>query len=193
MGVLESILKELDELYIVQHVSLKHDEARAQRPRKIIVVENDAEFDDVIAEYYNHHFTRCISGGGSLSRAEAAGRAKQIIEQYYRRHGGDILDAYRNGKKGTDGGIPKILDIIFEHLKEEAIEYHVRDVFDRYVAPSSWEEQVAIIKELLIILKNTGATSLDFDHPERYAKNYEELIRAFSEGLQRSAARLRRL
>jgi hypothetical protein len=193
MGVLDSMLQELDELYITQNVMSGHDEARMQYRLESVTVESDAEFDEVIADYYNHHFTRCISGGGSIPRAEGAGRAKQIIEQDLRRHGRDILDAYKDGKDGSNGGMRAILDIIMEHLKAEAREHHVKDVFDRYVAPSSWEEQVAIIKELLVVLKRTGATGFDYDHPERYAKNYEELIRAFSEGLQRSASRFRRL
>lgn len=193
MGVLDSMLQELDELYLARNVTRSHDEARLQYRLDSISVGSDAEFDDLIADYYNHHFTRCFSGGGSLSRAEAAGRAKQIIRQNFRRHGRDILDAYRDGKEGTNGGMRAILDILMEEMKSEAIENHVRDVFDRYVAPSSWEEQVGIMTELLGKIQVPTAQGIDLAHPEKYARNYEELIRAFSEGLQRSAARFRRL
>lgn len=193
MGVLDSMLQELDELYLAQNVTRPHDEARMQYRLESITVGSDVEFDDLIAHYYNHHFTRCFSGGGNLSRAEAAGRAKQIIRQNYRRHGRDILDAYRDGKEGTNGGMRAILDILMEDLKAEAIENHVRDVFDRYVAPSGWEEQVSIVTELLGKIERSSAQGVDHEHPEKYARNYEELIRAFSEGLQKSAARFRRL
>ena len=193
MSVLDSMLHELDELYIAQNITRPHDEARMQYRLESITVNSDSEFDDLIANYYNYHFTKCVSGGGSLSRAEAASRAKEIIEREYRRHGKDKLDAYRDGKEGTNGGMRAILDAILEYLKAEAIEHHVRDVFDRYVAPSSWEEQTAIVGELLEKIKGPAAQGIDHAHPEKYARNYEELVRAFSEGLQRSAARLRRL
>ena len=42
-----------------------------------------------------------------------------------------------------------ILDIIMETLKEEAIERHVREVIDRYIAPSSWDEQVEYNKRII--------------------------------------------
>jgi hypothetical protein len=154
-------------------------------------VSDDAEFDDVISDYYNHHFKQCISGEGALSRAEAAGRAKEIIERDYRRNGQDKLHAYANGKNGTNGGMRAILDIIMEHLKEEAIERHIRDVLDRYVAPTSFDEQVSIVRELI---SRTGISStyVDVNRPERYARNYEELIRGLAKSVKDQAAKLRR-
>jgi hypothetical protein len=85
-----------------------------------------------------------------------------------------------------------ILDMLMESLKEEAVERHIRDVFDRYIQPSSYEERVAIIKELL---NKIGRHSpyVDYDHPERYAHNYEELIRALVEHIRNQSAIFRRL
>ena len=53
----------------------------------------------LIADYYNYHFTKCISTGGELSRADAAGRAKEIITENYRRRRLDKLNAYSDGKR----------------------------------------------------------------------------------------------
>jgi len=191
MSVLNQILKELDEIYLVEKVTKVHDEARIQYPLKSITVSHDTEFDDVIANYYNHHFTRCVSGGGKLSRAEAAGRAKEIINQEYRQHGKDKLHAYADGKNGTNGGMRSILDIIMEYLKAEAVNHHIRDVLDRYIAPTSFKEQVAIIKELIGKIGNSPY--LDANNPERYAKNYEELVRGLADSIKAQSAKLRRL
>jgi len=192
MSVLEKILQELDEAYIVQQITKKHDEARMQYRLNSITVSDDTEFDDVIADYYNYHFGKCISPGASLSRAEAAGRAKEIIDREYRRKGMDRLNAYSDGKEGTNGGMRIILDIIMEHLKAESVELHVRDVIDRYIAPSSFEEQTNIIIE---IIKKAGinTSNIDSDHPERYARNYEELIRGLVESIKTQSAKFRRL
>ena len=192
MSTLDNILRELDETYLVKHITKKHDEARIQYPLKSITVGDDTEFDDTIADYYNYHFTKCISSGGKLSRAESAGRAKEIITKEYRRKGMDKLNAYSDGKTGTNGGMRAILDMLMESLKEEAVERHIRDVIDRYIQPSSYEEQVAIVKELLNKI-GRHSSYVDYDHPERYARNYEELIRALVEHIRNQSAIFRRL
>lgn len=175
MGVLERILEELDETYLVEHVTKKHDEARIQYPLRSITVDNDIEFDNLIADYYNFHFTKCVSNGGALSRAESAGRAKEILDNYCRRNRINRLNVYSNGKTGVDGGMRKILDIIMESMKEDSVEKHYKDVIDRYVTPSSWDEQIDLIKEYFKRIPDTS--HFDKDHPEKYARDYEELIR----------------
>ena len=179
MSVLENILRELDELYIVEHVTKKHNEARMKYTMNKNTVSDDTEFDDVISDYFNHHYTKCVSGG-TLSRADAAGMAKEIISQEYRKKGQDMLKAYADGKDGTNHGMRAILDIIMERLSDEAIERHVRDVIDRYVAPTSFDEQVSIVKEIIIRMR-ISSRYVDVNRPERYARNYEELIRALVE------------
>jgi len=192
MGVLQQILNKLDESFVIEHVTGQHDDARIQFHLNGNTVPSDRAFDDLIAEYYNHHYTKCVSGGGELSRAEAAGKAKNILEHDYRNRGMDKLNAYQDGKTGSNGGMRKILDIIMEGLKSEALEFHIRDVLDTFVAPSSFEEQTSIIRELI---QRTGlsSTQIDTQHPERYARNYEELIRALARGLQSQYASFRRL
>jgi hypothetical protein len=192
MGKLDSILQELDELYIVNTITREHDETRMMYRLPGITVANDAEFDDVIADYYNYHFTRCISHGGKLPRSEAAGKAKEIIEKAYHRKRMDRLAAYSDGKNGTNGGMRAILDLIMEQLKEEAVERHIRDVIDRYIAPSSFDEQVEIVREIIARMGNKPAY-IDAHRPERYARNYEELIRGLVESVRTQSSQFRRL
>ena len=61
MGLLEDTLRELDEPYIAQNVTLAHDKARMKYRLERITVESDSEFDDLIADYYSYHFGQCIS------------------------------------------------------------------------------------------------------------------------------------
>lgn len=191
MSILENILNELDEKYLLDHVTKKHDEARIQFRITSITVQDDIAFDNLISDYYNYHFTKCISNGGTLPRAESAGRAKDIIEKYYRRKGLEKLNAYSDGKTGMNGGMRQILDIIMESMKEEAVERHMRNVIDKYIAPSNWEEQVEIIKEIINRIKDSPY--LDRNNPERYARNYEELIRFLVEQYKMESRLFRRM
>ena len=190
MAIIDNILEELDETFVTQHVSKKHDEARLQFRLNSITVTSDTELDDTLADYYNHHFSFAIAPGAKLPRAEAAGKAKEIIEREYQRKGRDRLYIYDDAKTGNNGGMRYILDVIMEHLKAEAIEHHIRDVIDRYIAPSNFDEQVEIIRQ--IIARFGSSKHLDPSYPERYAKDYEALIRDLSNIMNVQAGRFRR-
>ena len=192
MGKLDRILEELDELHIVNTITKQHDEARMGYTLPGITVSSDAEFDDLVADYYNYHFTTCISHGGSLPRSEAASSAKEIIENAYRRRGMDRLNAYSDGKNGTNGGMRAILDIIMDNMKDTAVERHIRDVIDRYVAPTDFEEQVDIVREIIARM-GYKPSYIDPKRPERYARNYEELVRGLVESVKAQSSKLRRM
>ena len=73
MPSITGLLNELDEREMAQRVGLLHDEARMRYPLHSNTVHDFDEFSRAIAEYYDYHFTSCISGGGHLSLSEAAG------------------------------------------------------------------------------------------------------------------------
>lgn len=69
----------------------------------------------------------------------------------------------------------------------------IRDAFDRYVAPNSWESKVKIIKQFIRECGSFLSSSIRTDQPERYAQNYEELIRSYVDALQNTSAIFPRL
>jgi hypothetical protein len=115
------------------------------------------------------------------------------LEREYRRHGGDIVTAYNDAHDGTNGGVRHVLDTIAEGLKAESVEAFVQDVFDCYVAPNSWEQQVEIIRQFIAQCGVHIAVSIRADQPERYAKSYRELIDAYVSALQKTSSIFRRL
>ena len=193
MGSLESLIAAMDEIAIAENVGKAHDEARGQYTPGSNTVNNFNEFTDKISEYYNYHYTRCVVRGGSMSRIEAAGRAKEIIEQEYRRQGGNINSAYNDAHDGTNGGLRIILDRIAEQLKIESVERYLRDAFDRYVEPPAWEQKVDIIRQLFSRYGHLLSSSIRLDQPDRYAENYEEIIRSYVDGLKRTSSIFRRI
>ena len=190
---LGSLLEALEERTIARHVGIPHDEARMRYPLVSNTVRDFAQFSQVIGDYYNHHFTQCVSRGGSLSPEEAAGRAKEILEREYRRSNGDIVSAFADAHDGTNGGLRVVLDKIAEALKTESVERYTRGTFDRFVAPNAWEQKVAIIRQFIDQCTVHLAGSVRADQPERYAHDYGELIRAYVAALQRTSSVFRRL
>ncbi len=193
MATVDNLLADLDERQIAQRVGLPHDEARMRFSLQSNTVDDFDEFTDLIADYYSHHFTECISEGGSLPRTESAGRAKEILEREYRRRNGDLVTAYNDAHDGTNGGLRAILDRIAEAIKVESVERYIRDVFDRHVAPNAWDEKVEIIRQFLSRNGAQLASSVEEDQPERYAQNYQQLIRSYVDALRATSSIFRRL
>jgi len=190
---INSLLAELDERIIAKRIGIPHDEVRMRYPLHSNTVRNFDEFSRIIGDYYNTHFTACISRGGKLSASEAASRAKEIIEQEYRRRGGEIVTAFNDAHDGTNGGMRSILDIISEGLKTESVERYIRDGFDRYVSPNSWSQKVLIIKQFIDRYGIHLSSTIRRGQPERYAQNYQELIRSYITALQTTSSIFRRL
>ena len=193
MTTVESLLNALDETTIAQREGVRHDQARISYHLQSNTVATFDEFSEIIGDYYNHHHTTCVSNGGRLSTSEAEGRAKEIIEQQYRRRNGDIVTAFNDAHDGTNGGLRAVLDMIAETLKAESVERYIRDVFDRQVAPNAWEDKVELIRQFIRQCGANLSSSIRADQPERYAHNYSELIRSYVESLQRTSSIFRRL
>lgn len=193
MATISSLLSDLDERVIAQRVAIKHDEVRMQYRLTSNIVADFDQFSATIGDYYNYHFTRCVTRGGVLPASEACSRAKELLEDEYRRRHGNIVSAFNDAHDGTNGGMRAALDVIAEALKAEAIERYVRDAFDRHVAPNSWEQQVDMIRQFISWCGSALSSSIVASQPERYAHDYSELIRAYVEGLKQTSAMFRRL
>jgi len=183
MPSVQSLLAALDERTIARLIGIANDEARMRYSLRSNTVGTFTEFSDRLGDYYNYHFTTCVSRG----------RAKQILEQEYRRLGGDLVTSYNDAHDGTNGGLRGVLDKIAEAIKVESVERYTREVFDRHVAPNAWEDKVEIIRQFI---RQCGAhlgSSIRADQPERYAHDYQELIRSYVAALRRTSTMFRRL
>jgi len=192
MSSIKNLLEELNERTIAQRIGIPHDEARIRYHLRSNTVKSFDEFTRVIADYYAVHFTTCITHGGSLSASDAASRAKELLERESRRRGGNIVTAYNDAHDGTNGGLRVILDTIADGLKAESVERYIRDAFDRYVAPNSWEEKVEIIRQFIAQCGVHLASTIRTDQPERYASDYRELVQSYLSELQRTSSTFRR-
>jgi hypothetical protein len=192
MPSINNLLSAISERTIAQRIAIPHDEARIGFALRSNTVKDFDDFSRIIGEYYTYHFTRCVAQGGTMSAAEASGRAKEILDHEYHRMNGDINTAFNDAHDGTNGGLRSILDRIADALKAESIERYMRDVFDREVAPNSWEGKVEIIRQFFERCGMDLSSSVQTDQPERYAQNYKDLIRTYVQALQRSSSIFRR-
>jgi len=187
------LISELDERNIAQKIGIQHDEARMRYNLARNTVGGFEEFSGTIGNFLNHQMSACISLGGSMPLGQAASRAKELVDREYQRRGSDIVGAYNDARDGTNGGLRAILDIIADGLKAESVELYIRDAFDRHVSPNSWTKKVEIIRQFIDYCGNHLSSSIRRDQPERYAHNYQELIRSYVTALQQTSSIFRRL
>ena len=115
------------------------------------------------------------------------------MEREYRRRGGDIVAAYNDAHDGLHGGLRAVLDMIAEGLKAESVERYIRDVFDRYVTPNSWQQKVEIIRQFIAQCGVHLASSIRTDQVEAYASDFRELIQSYVTALEKTSSIFRRL
>ena len=193
MTVLDSLVHALQEDTIAKRVGIPHDEARVRYRLNANTVSNWRDFENAIADYYAYHYAACVVAGARLSREEAAGRAKELIEQGYRRRRGDIATAYADARDGTNGGLRAILDLLADGMKEESVMRYVRHQFDTHIEPVDFDAKVAIVGEFFREFGRQLPVSVDLNRPSRYCHNYRELVEGLVQGLRESSAVFRRL
>jgi hypothetical protein len=192
MTTIQMLLEALDERTIARKIGIPHDETRMAYGLRSNTAPDFRAFEAAIGDYFNYHFS-ATSHGGRLSRDEAIARAKEMLERAYQRRNGNLLSAYADAHEGLNGGLRHVLDILADGFKMEAIERLVRQTFDRYVAPNSWEDKVELLRQFFNQCGVNLSPLIRRDQPERYAHDYVTLIRAYANAIQQTSSSFRRL
>lgn len=187
---LSLLMNALDPRTIAREVASIHDDARASYVMRQIKVQNFREFLDALADYANHHHRYVGGTSGATNIPQAAGRARAIIENAYRRRNQSIKAAYRNALEGTEGGLRAILDTLCEHYRDEAVSAYTREMLDLHVSPVEPRAQERIVRELFEMLQPFAGPlqpDIDLGDPRYYASSYESLVRAVMDNVRRIA------
>lgn len=192
MSKFSNLMADINEYAVAERVEQHHNRARMAYGRAPYTVASFEHFEDVIGDYYNYHFSRCISNGGHLSRDQTVGKAKEILEKAYRRYDGDLNTAYSDASTGLNGGMAHILNTIAEGIREDAVLLYLRAAFDHHVKPVNWHQKVQVVREIMEETPIRDSPAVDSSTPERYAHDYRPLIEAIAEARKRTNAQFRR-
>ena len=193
MSTIQSIRDALDEQKMAERLSNPIAESRLNYGLAANTVAGPHEFDRVIGDFTRDVFAHCIAPGADMPMFEAVGRAKQILDNAYRRRRQTLKNALADGMDGLNGGMRGILDTIADGLVAESLENYMEDVFDRYIGANVWEEQVAIIKELMEEYGHMLSDSIRSQPPEKYASNYKDLLRDLIDRIRETGTSFRRI
>ena len=193
MSTINNILAELDEGVIASQIGSVHDNARAKYQLTSNTIADFDSFVDVIADYYNYHFQyvyRC----GPFSESDAQGKVKDLLNQAYRQHRGDIMTAFRESRDNVNGGLRTVLDTMADAMKAEHIEQYITNVFDKYINdPDDFETMAEIAREFMAKYGQEFRQILKTDKPEFYARDIKQLIKIYVDILRQGASSYRRI
>ncbi len=193
MSVIKELLVAASEQEIARQVGNRHNEARLRYSVPKISVANYREFENLITDYYLYHYSTCVGKGGGLSRHDALQEAIALVEDGYRRTGGNINSAFHDASTGTNGGVGGVLNLIADGLRMKAESNYLNSVFDRFVARTEFDEQVELIRQFFAHCSVALGPDVDTRRPDRYARDYRDVIKAYLSALQGIHRPLRRM
>ncbi len=194
MAAIDELVNALQETTIAREIAIPQDEARARYPISSNTVRDWRAFEDIISDYYAYHDARCVGRGGWLSRAEALGKAKDILEREYRRRRTDIAGAFADARDGTNNGLRGVLDVLADGIKADSVRHYMTFQFDNRVGgPNDFEARVEMIRQFFARFGAQLAGPIQTNRPERYANDFRSIIEAYIQGLQTTSAIFRRL
>jgi hypothetical protein len=113
-----------------------------------------------------------------------------LLERAFAKQGGAIA-ALAEARDGTHGGMRSILDILTEELKTEEQGKEVLRAFQA-LDPTDWAAKVAFIGAFLKRHAADLGAEIASAPPERYANQYELIVRTYVGSMDRVKELLRR-
>lgn len=175
---LQEILSKISREALAQTIGLKIDLARISYQMDQVIIESFEELNESMLSYYVYllqHLDRIrIPVDFNALNAELFG----LINRAFSNNGG-LKFAIEESRTGVWGGMRYILDRITDQFKKEEQEKIIDLVLKYSFDPLEWDIKVSLIKDLIEVLKPVLAPEIYSQPPERFANNYEILIRSY--------------
>lgn len=190
--LLDYFLKALTPTTIVEEVLLPIDQARATYQMNNVRVEDYAEFCETVISFHAHLLRHLGRKRGAMDSMDFAPEALDLVERTFLDQGG-LKMAVEESKNATRGGLRYILDRMTERVKAEERDKYVRMVFNSMVGPQDFEVKVSLMEAFLKRVGPNLPDDVRKHSPEQYATDYEIVIRAYSESLEKMIQTLKTL
>jgi hypothetical protein len=143
-----------------------------------VTIKSYDEFYNSIISFFVHliRHTRNLSDPVDMKVVDA--EAFELLEKAFSREGG-VQAAYAEALFGYRGGMRLVIDQMTEAFEKEEQFKYVNFVFKAILDPLDFVGKVALMEELLKRLKNHLPSEIASQPPERYARYYDTIIRAY--------------
>jgi len=189
--VFDTVISMIDEQALAQEVGIPVDSARGSYTLTSSTVDTYEEFLDTLQSFFIH-LQHYIGPGttGSLGTADARQQTIALLQRTFRDKGGDKA-AVAMARDSAMGGMRSILDACTEQLKAERRAAYIQRVFRDALDASNWDESVRFMRGAMKRLGPFLPAELRNEPAERFAENWEVIVQAYVQSLDRIGQLLR--
>ncbi|HBG25743.1 MAG: hypothetical protein A2Y10_20300 [Planctomycetes bacterium GWF2_41_51] len=191
-NIFDRVTARINEISLARNFCTMIDSARASFILDSVTVGNYEDFLETVTSFYIH--LQCYENSKpaeSIDQQRARNEAIELLENSFRDAGG-MAAALQRARDGTDGGMRKILDEMTDFHKLQQQQRHITATFRQAVDSLSWDERVQFMKDAMDRLKIFIPEHLKDEHPERFARDYETIAKAYVKGMDKLNQLIRR-
>lgn len=181
-NILQPLLSALDQTTLARRISFPIDSARASYVMESITINRYEDFNDVIVSYYFHLLHHSGETLAPIDSIANAAEALSLLERSFATKGG-LKAALAEAREGINGGLRLVLDMVTDQFKREEQEKHINCVLKSAMDPMDWETKVALMDELMRRLKHVLPPKIGSQPPERFAGQYEIIVKAYVDSI----------
>ena len=182
-AILRSILSEISAIGLANSVTGPIDEARTTFPLGSVVVSSEEEFHDDVTRYFRHLICHCDRAIYAKPR-DVAAAALDLVRRAFESSGG-LHAAMGEAKAATRGGMRAILDQMTEQFRQERTGMHVQAVLAQKTSDLSWEQKVALVRQVQDSVGPQLPQDLRMRRPEELAETCELVLRRYVQVVNR--------
>ena len=181
-GLFDQVISELNEKAFAKKYGILIDSARGSFVLKSVTVESYQEFIDTIVSFYIH--LRCYisqSPVESINPDTFRNEAIDLLQTTYRKEG--IETAFQRASDGISGGMRILLDRLTEEYKKQQQSKYINRIFTDALDSLRWTDRVDFMRLAMKRLKNFLPAEIVNEPPERFARDYEQIVKAYIESM----------
>ena len=172
------VLREVSAESLAQTIGLSIDTARAAFTLEEVTTTSYDTFHGSITAFYTTAQRHAGMLRDSTADATMAVEAVALTERAFAKKGG-LEAAWAEAQQGAQGGMRFVLDVLADQLKDELQRKHVNRVLKEALDPLDWDARVAFMAVMMERLGPFLPPQIRAAPPERYARHYEEVVRAY--------------
>jgi len=175
----EQILSQINEQAFAKKYGIKIDSARASFVLNSVTVASYPEFIETVVSFYRH--LRCYLHKIPVESTETdffRSEALELLATAYEKEGGESA-AWQKALEGIAGGMRLILDRLTEEYKRQQQEKDIRRVFTESLNRLDWNDRVKVMRSAMKRLHRFLPAEMADQPPERFARNYEVIIKTY--------------
>jgi hypothetical protein len=182
-SVFDVVVSSISEGALAQRLSIPIDSARASYRLDSSTVGSYDEFVDILTAFYVH-LRRYIQPDviDPPGRVQARSKAEGLLERTFGNRGG-ARAAFIQARDGIDGGMRSVLDAVSEQVKRDEQAEYVGMVLKDATDGLDAEQRTAFVREAMRRLRPFLPSEVSNEPPERFARGYEAIARAYVQWL----------